>query len=139
MQVMAFDFGLTRVGIAVGNTLLQIPHPVATITAKSKELRLQEIKKLVLKWQPKLFVIGEPIKSADKEELLGGLNNFIHQLDKAFNLTVIRINEDYTSDIAKGQLEEQGRGGRVYKLNLDQLAAAAILERYFSEIKEYDI
>ncbi len=34
--VMAFDFGLSRIGVAIANTLLKIPHPVECITGKNK-------------------------------------------------------------------------------------------------------
>ena len=81
---MAFDFGLERIGVAIGNTLLKIPHPLITITGKNKYLKLEQIEVLVDKWQPSLFIVGMPIiqdgaeaiNLMQKEQLINSIKNF---------------------------------------------------------------
>ena len=57
---MAFDFGMSRIGVAIGDSVLQIPHPVVVITGKNKFEKFAKIQQLVDKWHPELFVVGIP-------------------------------------------------------------------------------
>jgi putative holliday junction resolvase len=136
MQVMAFDFGLCRIGVAIGNTEIKIAHPLDTITGQNKFDKLDKIAKLVAKWKPLLFVIGKPAGLTDKAELLAGINKFANRLRHKFNLAVEFINEDYTSSLASGQLNEQNVFGRKQHEKLDQLSACAILETYFNNCRK---
>ena len=45
--VLAFDFGLKRVGVAVGNRELRIAHPLATLSAEGRETLMKAIDALV--------------------------------------------------------------------------------------------
>ncbi len=38
--VLAFDFGEKRIGVAVGETMLKLAHPLTTVVAEDKLLRL---------------------------------------------------------------------------------------------------
>jgi putative Holliday junction resolvase len=80
----------------------------------------------------RLLVVGKPSNSKDKTELLASINKFANRLSHRFNLPVNFINEDYTSSLASGQLNEQNILGRKQGEKLDQLAACAILETYFN-------
>jgi len=133
IQVMAFDFGLTRIGVATGNTLLKIPHPLDVISGSNKFDKLDKIAKLVEKWQPNLFVVGIPSDGADKESLITQIKKFANRLQHRFNRPVEFVNEDYTSSLACGQLDLQSIHGYAKKSKLDQLAAGAILNRYFEQ------
>jgi putative Holliday junction resolvase len=129
---MAFDFGESRIGVATGNTLLKIAHPLDTVTGQNKFDKLDKIAKLIEKWQPMLLVIGKPGNEEDKTKLLASINKFANRLSYKFNLPVNFVNEDYTSSLASGQLNEQHIFGRKQSGKLDQLAACAILETYFN-------
>ena len=131
MQVMAFDFGVTRIGVAIGNTLLKIPHPLDVVSGKNKFDKLDKIAKLVEKWQPNLFVVGMPSYSADKDNLIIQIKKFANRLQHRFKTPIEFVNEDYTSSAASQQLDEQSIYGYAQKTNLDQLAACEILNRYF--------
>ena len=138
---MAFDFGLERIGVAIGNTLLKIPHPLITITGKNKYLKLEQIEVLVDKWQPSLFIVGMPIiqdgaeaiNLMQKEQLINSIKNFKRMLQNKFGLEVMFINEEYSSSLAEGQLYEQGISSKSHKGKLDQLAACSILQTYFTK------
>jgi len=141
---MAFDFGLTRIGTAVGNTQLKIPHPLGTISGKSKFDKMDKIAKLIDKWRPGLLVVGIPSASVgiqnstqsseiatQKEELIKSIHRFINRLKAKFKLPVELINEDYSSAIASQKLNEQAIRGFAQKVPLDTLAACIILQFYF--------
>ena len=129
--ILAFDFGMTRIGVAVGNTLLKIPHPQDTITGRNKFEKFAQIQQLVDKWKPTKFVVGIPSAAADKEQLITNINKFANRLRHNFHLEVDLVNEDYTSTVAAHQLSEQAISGIKQKTKLDGLAACAILARYW--------
>ncbi len=136
---MAFDFGLERIGVAIGNTMLKIPHPLTTITGNNKYVKLEQIAVLIEKWNPQLLVVGMPSMNADvnsigiqKKQLIDSINNFARMLRNKFSLDTQLVNEEYSSSLAESQLYEQGISSRSHKGKLDQLAACNILERYFN-------
>lgn len=132
-QVMAFDFGQSRIGVATGNTEIKIAHPLDTITGRNKFEKLDKIAQLVDKWNPRLFIVGKPSNINDKADFLAAINKFANRLEHRFKIPVEFIDEDYTSSLASGQLNEQNVFARKQHGKLDQLAACAILETYFNK------
>ncbi len=134
ITILAFDYGEARVGVAMGNSALQIPHPIATIIAEGMWPKIDQINELVTKWQPKLLVVGCPhiADNLQKIQLVNTINNFVKRLERKFAVPVVIINEDFSSAHAASLLNEQGVHGREQKGKLDQLAACSILQTYFS-------
>lgn len=130
-QVLAFDFGANRIGVATGNTAVSIAHPVATVIGRNKFEKLEKIGQLVEQWRPQLLLVGMPSGSEDTAILI---NKFANRLRDRFKLLVELINEDYSSSFASHQLNEQCIRGRKQVEFLDQLAACAILNTYFFKI-----
>jgi putative holliday junction resolvase len=56
---LAFDYGLKRTGVAVGNRLLGTATPQPTIKAQG-DARLAEVEARVREWRPDALVIGVP-------------------------------------------------------------------------------
>lgn len=133
---MAFDFGQVRIGVAIGNTLLKIPHPLTTISGHNKFDKLAKIAKLIEEWRPVLLVVGMPSESSDKQPLIDSILKFRNRLVHNFKLPVNFINEDYTSSIAGDQLQEQSIYGIKQKDKLDKLAACGILQTYFGMVED---
>lgn len=131
--IMAFDFGEARIGVAIGNTLLKIAHPVTTITGRNKFEKLDKIAKLIDEWKPKYLVVGIPAKREDNALLISAITRFANRLQHRFKLALSFINEDYTSSIASRKLTEQSIHGIAQKGKLDQLAACGILQAYFDQ------
>ena len=59
--ILAFDFGTRRIGVAVGNTLVLVAHPLATIEGDANEIRFAAIAALIDEWQPAELVVGVPV------------------------------------------------------------------------------
>ena len=148
---MAFDFGLQRIGVAIGNTILKIPHPLITITGDNKYAKLEQIGDLISEWKPQVLIVGIPISNINqdssvyldvnlvnlqKRQLIDSINNFKRMLFNKFNLEVILINEEYSSSMAEIQLYEQGIKSKDHLNKLDQLAACNILQTYFTILSE---
>ncbi|MBX9295327.1 Holliday junction resolvase RuvX [Chromobacterium piscinae] len=132
---LAFDFGERRIGVAVGDTILGIPHPLATIDTAVTDERFAAIAKLIEEWQPRQLVVGLPMHPDGEEHALSALSRrFANRLKGRFGLPVWLVDERYTSVIAEQLLEEAGvKKGRKQKPALDQVAAQAILAGWFEQ------
>jgi putative Holliday junction resolvase len=117
---LAFDFGLRRVGVATGNTLLKSAQPLRTIAAEG-DARFQAIAALIREWAPDALVVGVPFHpdgaSHDNTERA---RRFGRQLHGRFRLPVHEVDERYTTT------EALAEGAR----DADAAAAALILEQF---------
>lgn len=133
--VLAFDFGERRIGIAVGEHLINSANPLTTIDNESNEVRFAAITQLINEWQPKLLVVGLPLSlNGGETEVTQLCKKFARRLNGRFNLPVIMIDERYSSTEASQLLNETGIKGRAQKAMLDQVAAQTILRSYFDSL-----
>ena len=133
--VLAFDFGEKRVGIAMGEHLLGIAHPLITIESESTDVRFEVIGKLMTEWQPRLFVVGLPTTEDGTEHALAPLcKKFARRLNGRFGLPVAMVNERYSSVEASRSLKQMQIHGRKQKPMLDAVAAQHILQFYFDSL-----
>lgn len=129
--VLGFDFGEKRIGVAVGDTLVGIAHPLQTISAESNDARFGAIGALIQEWRPAQLVVGLPTHMDGTEHALTQLcRKFANRLHGRFNLPVTLVDERLSSAEASQTLREIGIGGRKQKPMLDQVAAQHILQTY---------
>ena len=124
--VLAFDFGLRRIGVAVGEPELGTAHPLPPIAAPGFEA----IGRLVSEWRPALLVVGLPVAEQGEHALARRVERFARQLEGRYRLRVARVDERFTSAEAESRL----RGFR--KKSVDSVAAQLILEQYFGEMSD---
>ncbi|HUO43477.1 MAG TPA: Holliday junction resolvase RuvX [Burkholderiales bacterium] len=130
--VLAFDFGEKRIGVAVGDRQLRIPHPLATIDAADNKRRFAAIAALLDEWQPALLVVGLPLRADGTEhEMTRRCRRFANQLKGRFGLPVELIDERLTSAVADSLLGASGVAARKRRTALDAVAAQQILLGYF--------
>jgi len=126
LTVMAFDYGTSRIGVAVGNTLTQAGRPLKIISEGSSETCFKAIEALLKEWQPDRLVVGMPYYPDGAEhEMSSKARRFGNQLHGRFQLPVDWVDERYTSAVLEGDPEMRD--------NLDAQSAALILEQYFLE------
>jgi len=122
--VLAFDFGLKRIGVAVGEPELGSAHPLPAVS------RFDEIQSLISEWQPAALVVGLPTSAqGEPHRMTRQAEDFARRLERRFRLPVARIDERFTSVEAASRL----RGTRASKADIDSVAAQLILEQYFDE------
>jgi len=120
--VLAFDFGLKRIGVAVGEPELRTAHPLPAVS------RFEEIQPLILEWQPASLVVGLPTSAQGlPHKMTKQAEDFARRLEKRFKLPVARVDERYTSVEAESRL----RG--LKNKAVDSVAAQLILEQYFDQ------
>ena len=124
ITILAFDFGLQRIGVAVGNTLLKQSQPLTIITAATNDDKFRVIAELVGQWEPGLVVVGLPLHPDGAEHAMTvRCRRFANQLHGRFGLETVLIDERYSSAVIT-----QERGQRI-----DDVAAAIILQQYFDD------
>ncbi len=127
--VLAFDFGIKRIGVAVGEPELGTAHPLPGIAAEG-DARFAAIEKLVTDWRPARLVVGLPTAAnGSVHAMTRRAARFARQLHGRFRIPVELVDERYTSVEAEHRL----RGSRATKLAIDSIAAQLILEQYFNE------
>ena len=124
ITILAFDFGLQRIGVAVGNTQLKQAQPLTIITAATNDDKFRVIAELVGQWEPGLVVVGLPLHPDGAEHAMTvRCRRFANQLHGRFGLETVLIDERYSSAVIA-----QERGQRI-----DDVAAAIILQQYFDD------
>jgi putative Holliday junction resolvase len=123
--VLAFDFGLKRIGVAVGEPELGTVHPLRAVA------RFQQIEQLVSEWRPSRLVVGLPTSAkGEPHAMTRQAEQFARRLERRFKLPVARVDERFTSVEAEHRL----RG--LKKKAIDSVAAQLILEQYFGEMSD---
>jgi putative Holliday junction resolvase len=134
-SVLGFDFGEARIGVAVGDLELRIPHAVGVIPAAPRTERYRAAGKLVEEWRPVLLAVGLPSREdGNPHPLASRCQQFARSLEGRFGLSVVLVDERFSSCAASDALSEAGIRGRAQKSRLDAAAAAAILTVLFSQI-----
>ncbi len=129
--MLAFDFGEKRIGVAVGNTLMQMAHGLTTIAAEDNARKFSEIAALIEAWQPALLVVGHPTHLNGEAHAMTKLaEKFAQRLEGRFAIPVVMVDERLSSAEASQTLKAAGIHGRAQKPMLDQVAAQTILQSY---------
>jgi len=73
MQVMALDFGTSKVGVAVGNTKTKTSSPISSLKYNSYKHLWILLGPMVTEWEPALIVVGMPLHMDGEESTLSDL------------------------------------------------------------------
>lgn len=130
--VLAFDFGVRRIGVAVGEYELRLAHPLTTIDQAMTKPRFEKIAELIETWQPVLLVVGLSVHADGTEHEITRLcRRFARRLEGRFGIPAVMEDERYTTVIARLTLREVGVTGKKQRPVLDQIAAQHILQTFF--------
>ncbi|WP_235501837.1 Holliday junction resolvase RuvX [Janthinobacterium sp. Ant5-2-1] len=120
--ILAFDFGLKRIGVAIGNTIICQAKPLSVITATANEPKFAAIDSLIKEWGASRIVVGLPSHPDGTEhEMSARCRRFANQVHGRFNLPVELVDERYSSAVIAAKRGEV----------IDDRAAAIILQQYF--------
>lgn len=130
--VLAFDFGLRRIGIAGGAVLTGSAAPLATVANHARGPDWAAIDREVARFGPDLLLVGSPYNvDGSPGEIAAAADAFARALAERYRLNVARADERYTSVAAASHLREQRAAGerrrRIAKGDIDSAAAAILL------------
>ena len=121
---LSFDFGIRRVGVASGNTVLGRAQALQTVAADG-DARFAAIGRLIAEWRPDALVVGVPFHpDGAAHENTRRARHFARQLQGRFRLPVHEVDERYTTTeaLAAGAADA------------DAAAAALILEQFLRQL-----
>ncbi len=136
MIYLAIDLGDVRTGLAVGDDELKIASPVGTVTTKSPQERMRQVAQAVREHEPNELVIGLPLNMDGSEgPAAKKVRAFGEELARATGLSVRYTDERLTSAAADDRMAQTGLTHKQKKNRRDALAACAILQDFFQQIK----
>ncbi len=130
--VLSFDYGLRRIGVAVGNTLTGTAEVLTTVGAQDGEPDWIAIGRCVADWRPAAMVVGVPYNMAGHDAAITtAALRFADDLGERFGIEVHRVDERLSSREAEDDLRERRRSGaktrRVRRGEVDREAARLLL------------
>ncbi len=127
---VGFDFGLKRIGIAVGSDGTGAARPVATATNHATP-DWAEIDRAIADWEPAALVLGVPYNAdGSAHAVTTAAQRFGEALAQRYGLPVHTTDERYSSAAAHDELVERRERGdhrRLRREDIDAAAAAVIL------------
>jgi putative Holliday junction resolvase len=122
--LLGFDFGVKRIGVAVGNTLIRQAQPLKVIAVIDNAARFAQIGELIEQWRPARVIVGLPRHPDGAEhEMTARCRRFANQLHGRFNLPVELVDERYSSAVIAAKRGEI----------IDDRAASIILQQFFDD------
>ena len=131
--VLAFDFGLKRIGVAIGTQLapgrLTSARPLTTLAGEANDARFAAIAGLIAEWQPRRLLVGRPLNDdGTPHDMTARCERFADQLRGRFHLDVDLVDERFSSVEADAGLRGRGLDWRQRKAQVDAEAAMIILQ-----------
>lgn len=135
IRFLAFDFGLKKIGVAIGDSLIRQARPLAIIKSEVKQQRFAQIEALLSEWEPDQLVVGLPLTLAGEEqEASAQARRFANQLHGRYGLPVVLVEEQYSSmeaqDLIRQYQQFDAKSARRFATEDDAVAAAVILQRH---------
>lgn len=133
--ILAFDFGLRRIGVAVGQDVTGSASPLGVVANRESGVDHEAIAALIREWRPTTLVVGMPAHAdGSPSEMQAPVEAFMDELGR-YELPVVAVDERHTSVEAERVLKQARAGGsrgRIRKEDIDSAAAVFIAERYLS-------
>jgi len=143
---LGFDYGLRRIGVAIGNTGSRCARPLVTLHSRAPgQIDWDAIARLIADWDPQQLVVGMPTHDDGREgELAHRVRRFVRQLEGRYRLPVAAVPEHLSSVEAQRRLAAQPPApGRRTSTNargigreageVDTMAAVVILETWLGD------
>jgi putative Holliday junction resolvase len=134
--ILAFDFGLRRIGVAVGQSVTSSANPLGIVRNGENGPDFDAIAKLIDEWRPSRLVVGMPLNTdGEPGEMKAHVEEFVRELWR-YQLAVDTVDERYTSVEAEEALKHargSGMRGRITRESIDSAAAVFIAERFLKD------
>lgn len=125
MRKLALDIGNARIGVAISQDSLCLPHSVIL----NNEGAVDELLSLVAAEQPACLYIGLPLSlSGSHTQSTKMALDFARELEARTEVPIRMIDERLTSKSASAALRSAGKNSREQKGIIDASAAALILD-----------
>jgi putative Holliday junction resolvase len=126
LNLVCFDYGEKRIGIAVGQDLTSTATPLETVAVRNGRPDWQRIAEIIEGWRPGALVVGRPLNmDGTRQPMTDAADRFARRLEGRFHLPVHRADERLSSYEARHRLRRER--------DLDATAAQVILETWLAD------
>ena len=132
--LLAFDFGLRRLGVATANLATRTASPLTTLRV-DRDLPWADLDRVIADWRPAQLVVGLP-EGEGGERIAARVREFVAALHERYRLPVATVDETLTSVEAEAELKAGRRSGflrrRLGRGRTDRVAACLIAEQWMN-------
>ena len=126
MQIVAFDFGEKKIGVAVGQTSTYTSSPLQVIFNNHDKVNWNEISVLLEEWRPELILIGKPLNmDGTDSEMMKKVDAFYKKLESLYDAKFEYVDERLTTFEARDILKENNVE------TVDANAAKILIDNWF--------
>ena len=134
MQIIAFDYGEKKIGVAVGQTSTNTSSPLKIIFNKDNKTNWISISSLLDEWKPDLILIGKPLNmDGSDSEIMKKVDKFYKELKSIYDADIEFVDERLTTFEAREILKDEKQD------NVDAHAAKILIDNWFDINKEKNI
>ncbi|MDN5924064.1 MAG: Holliday junction resolvase RuvX [Xanthomonadales bacterium] len=136
-RYLGFDFGMRRIGVAVGQRITASAQPLLTLAARDGVPDWTALDSLMRNWHPAALIVGLPLQlDGSEQDISRSARAFGAALSKRCQLPVHYFDERFSSREAEARFIEQRKAGTKRRRDaaaLDAVAAAIILENWLNQ------
>ena len=126
MQIVAFDFGEKKIGVAVGQTSTYTSSPLQVIFNNHDKVNWNEISILLEEWRPELILVGKPLNmDGTDSEIMKKVDIFYKKLKSLYDAKFEYVDERLTTFEARDILKENNVE------TVDANAAKILIDNWF--------
>jgi len=130
MQIVAFDFGEKKIGVAVGQTSTYTSSPLQVIFNNHDKVNWNEISVLLEEWKPELILVGKPLNmDGTDSEIMKKVDAFYKKLESLYDAKFEYVDERLTTFEARDILKENNVE------TVDANAAKILIDNWFNRNK----
>ena len=130
--ILAIDFGLTNIGVAVGQKVTNTASELTTLKAKNGHPNWTEVRALVKAYSPSLLLVGYPLNMDGSEsEMSKRVQKFAAKLEQETNTSAKLIDERLSTKEAKTLAEN--RGLKNNRIKIHERSACLIAQTWLDD------
>lgn len=134
MQIIAFDYGEKKIGVAVGQTSTNTSSPLQIIFNKDNKTNWIIISSLLYEWKPNLILLGKPLNmDGSDSEIMKKVDKFYKELKSIYDADIEFVDERLTTFEAREILKDEKHD------NVDAHAAKILIDNWFDINREKNI
>ena len=136
MKLLAIDFGMKRMGFAIGNTAINTAAPIDPLTYKNTNHALEHINRLITEYDITQILIGYPLNmDGTKSSITEQVEHFARRLKKTLapGINTQYVDERLSSFEAEEELKSLQPNYKKRKKILDSISALMILRRFMEK------
>ena len=128
MQIVSFDFGTKKIGVAVGQTETRTSSPLEIVFSKNNVINWDGVMSIIDEWNPALILVGKPLNmNGTDSDIMVKVDSFFKKLQKVSKIPCEYVDERLTSFEARQNLSD-------LKTDLiDAHAAKILIDHWFNK------